>query len=875
MPDVMAPGEEVRSSLPGSTYGYLSGTSMASPHVVGLVALLWSAKPALRGQITETMELIKARAAPLTGQVGSNCGGDYITGPNNDWGVGTIDALATVANIVTVSGQVNTNTIWKTGITYYVTGDVTVLNGVTLTIQPGVVVKFAGGKRLIISGKLLVNGISSQPVYFTSYRDDTVPAVGGDTDNTSGSTGSRGDWGWIEFTPTSDPASMINYAVIRYGGYLAYYNIQGNVVINDASPSFQNCTISNSSQDGVLVSSSTMGASHPAFTNNTLTYNGWAAISIDPTSLLTLSGNTASNNGTNGVSIRTGNISSSVTWDQTNLVYRLVGTVTVNTGSTLTIGQGMIFKGDNAQRLVVSGKLLVNGTSAQPVYFTSYRDDTVPAVGGDTDNTPGSTGSRGDWGWIEFTPTSDPASTINHAVIRYGGYLAYYNIQGNVVINDASPSFQNCTINNSSQDGVLVSSSTMGASHPAFTNNTLTYNGWAAISIDPTSLLTLSGNTASNNGTNGVSIRTGNISSSVTWDQTNLVYRLVGTVTVNAGSTLTIGQGMIFKGDNAQRLVVSGKLLVNGTSAQPVYFTSYRDDTVPAVGGDTDNTPGSTGSRGDWGWIEFTPTSDPASTINHAVIRYGEYLAYYNIQGNVVINDASPIIQYSRIELSSSDGIYAQNSSLSLTCNDIQNNSSLGLHNLTPSTMINATDLYWGDATRPYHPTQNQNGKGNGVSDGVNFKPWSHISCLAPPLPPTNIHASDGTYTDKVTITWTSSLGASSYDVYRSNSADGPKTKLGGSTNALSLTDVTAIPGVLYYYWITACHCNLCSNFTSHDTGWRNFTPPINITASDGTYTDKVLVSWDPISGASSYKVYSATLSNGSNSCWQSISSTL
>jgi len=32
----------------------------------------------------------------LTGQTGSNCGGNYTTGPNNDWGNGTIDALAAV-----------------------------------------------------------------------------------------------------------------------------------------------------------------------------------------------------------------------------------------------------------------------------------------------------------------------------------------------------------------------------------------------------------------------------------------------------------------------------------------------------------------------------------------------------------------------------------------------------------------------------------------------------------------------------------------------------------------------------------------------------------------------------------------------------------
>jgi PKD repeat protein len=96
-PDVMAPGVNIRSSIPGGTYqGGWSGTSMAGPHTTGLVGLLWSACPSLRGQVDQTMQVIRDTAVPLTGQTGFNCGGNYTTGPNHDWGDGTIDALAAV-----------------------------------------------------------------------------------------------------------------------------------------------------------------------------------------------------------------------------------------------------------------------------------------------------------------------------------------------------------------------------------------------------------------------------------------------------------------------------------------------------------------------------------------------------------------------------------------------------------------------------------------------------------------------------------------------------------------------------------------------------------------------------------------------------------
>jgi subtilisin family serine protease len=89
IPDVLAPSINIRSSYPGDDYDVWSGTAVAGAHATGLVGLIWSANPLLRGNIIDTSQIIYDSAVPLTGQPGSGCGGDYITGPNNDWGYGT------------------------------------------------------------------------------------------------------------------------------------------------------------------------------------------------------------------------------------------------------------------------------------------------------------------------------------------------------------------------------------------------------------------------------------------------------------------------------------------------------------------------------------------------------------------------------------------------------------------------------------------------------------------------------------------------------------------------------------------------------------------------------------------------------------------
>jgi serine protease AprX len=91
-PDIVAPGEGVRSSYPPNTYATLSGTSMASPHIAGAIALIHSAKPGLLGNVTGTERLINRTATHINSSLCSS-NGSY---PNNLWGYGFVNVLKAV-----------------------------------------------------------------------------------------------------------------------------------------------------------------------------------------------------------------------------------------------------------------------------------------------------------------------------------------------------------------------------------------------------------------------------------------------------------------------------------------------------------------------------------------------------------------------------------------------------------------------------------------------------------------------------------------------------------------------------------------------------------------------------------------------------------
>jgi bacillopeptidase F len=96
-PDVSAPGVNIRSSIPGHNYELISGTSMATPHISGVVALLKQANASLT--IDEIEEILTSTAIPLTDS-------EYSSSPNFGYGHGFVNAYNAIKTLNNGSGMI-------------------------------------------------------------------------------------------------------------------------------------------------------------------------------------------------------------------------------------------------------------------------------------------------------------------------------------------------------------------------------------------------------------------------------------------------------------------------------------------------------------------------------------------------------------------------------------------------------------------------------------------------------------------------------------------------------------------------------------------------------------------------------------------------
>jgi hypothetical protein len=149
-----------------------------------------------------------------------------------------------------VSGVISTNTTWtKINSPYIVTNSIIVSNGILLTIEPGVSIKFNLGKSLQVDGTIFARGTLQDSIYFTSNANSPT----------------NGDWSNISFTNNSVSATfdinsnyvggnILEYCKIEYAGSNSSdaININGSGLV--IAPFINNCKIINNKAAGIYIS---------------------------------------------------------------------------------------------------------------------------------------------------------------------------------------------------------------------------------------------------------------------------------------------------------------------------------------------------------------------------------------------------------------------------------------------------------------------------------------------------------------------------------------------------------------------------------------------------------------------------------------------
>ncbi|MEI6784108.1 MAG: right-handed parallel beta-helix repeat-containing protein, partial [Verrucomicrobiota bacterium] len=300
-------------------------------------------------------------------------------------------------------------------------------------------------------------------------------------------------------------------------------------------------------------------------------------------------------------------------WRQADSPIRVIGTVEVAAGAVLTIEPGtVILVNGYYSSINVRGTLNASGTASEAIVFTSIADS-----GGNQ------------WGGIYFYPGS--TGVVQHAEFRYGGG-AY--ITGMIQIDEARVTVQNVIFRNSSENGLHVSNINdpqrvviqqcafadnansgiqCDTASPTIVGCSFTNNGATAIRLTGTSSPDFNGDLTAP--TDGIHLSGATLEANAHWEYAGIPYILDGTIEVPTNTSLTIAAGVVIKGSGYyNRILIRGQLWILGTSAQPVFLTSSRDDTIA---GDTNGDGTNSVPAGDqWGGIYFYPGS--TGVVQHA-----------------------------------------------------------------------------------------------------------------------------------------------------------------------------------------------------------------------------------------------------------------
>lgn len=310
-------------------------------------------------------------------------------------------------------------------------------------------------------------------------------------------------------------------------------------------------------------------------------------------------------------------ITTATTWTTGN-VYMVENWIDVDAPLVIQPGVIIKFKNGNAG-LEVFAKITADATEANPIIFTSYKDDSY--CGDSNGDGTASTPAKGDWG--RLTMRGDQHGSI----FRYCKFLWGGASNGGVIVVNTGTgnihdfTFDHCTFAHTAgtntyytaafNGGQMYDESISVVTNNIFYDNAIPIYIQAKYSLNPNNVYHNPDNAAEINKYNGIFVYGGGLGGrSVVYGETEVpyVFNVGGNATLSVGSSdfLKIDSNVILKFGQTSASLDLGDYSNNANISGTAVFTSYRDDTR---GGDT-NGDGSTSSpaTGDWNGYGYWTT---------------------------------------------------------------------------------------------------------------------------------------------------------------------------------------------------------------------------------------------------------------------------
>ena len=167
-----------------------------------------------------------------------------------------------------------------------------------------------------------------------------------------------------------------------------------------------------------------------------------------------------------------------------------------------------------------------------------------------------------------------------------------------------------------------------------------------------------------------------------------------------------------------------------------------------------------------------------------------------------------------------------------------------------------------------YYPANNKTWTEAKRTELIPNAVWEPYTLAAP-----EVTASNVAKTGKVQLTWDAIPGADSYKIYRATSKDGAYSLM-KTTYGTSYVNTNATAGKYYYYKVVAVAADGSKSAPSAIVGRTCDLPRPVVTASNVAKSGKVTLSWEPVEGAVSYKIYRSTSKDGTYSLMKTATGT-